>query len=132
MSHSEFGPTLWSRKSDVSRRLMFKFRHLAHIVLKCRGPTFSAIIGRGSVFLIQNRVCGFEDCIGIKRNAVDALFDQEPCKFWIIARRLAADADLASPCAAGRDHLSDHLFDRRISFVKKRGNEFAIAVHSQD
>ncbi len=62
-----------------------------------------------SPLLFENRQRGFQHSVGIERNTVDALLDQEPRELRIVAGRLSADADLAAPRAACRDDLSDHL-----------------------
>ena len=60
------------------------------------------------------------------------MLDQELRELGIIARRLAADADLAVFCARGCDHVGDHLFHCGISFVENLGHDFAVAIDTED
>ena len=60
------------------------------------------------------------------------MLDEKLRKLGIIARRLAADADLAPLRAARRDHLGDHRFHRGIAFIENVRDDLRIAVHAED
>jgi len=80
----------------------------------------------------HDRQSRFQHGVGIQRNAVDALLDQELRELRVVARSLATDADLATLGSAGGDDLGDHLFHGRVALVEDGGNDLTVAVNAED
>ncbi len=83
-------------------------------------------------FCFQDDERGFQHRVGIERDAIDALLDEELRELGVVARSLPADADFAALRATGRDDLGDHLFHCGIPFIENGRDDFAVAVHAED
>jgi len=80
--------------------------------------------------LLQNREAGFQHGVGIERDAVDALLDEELGELGVVAWGLAADADLAVLLMTDLDDLRDHRFHGRIPFVENGRSDLAHTIHA--
>ena len=50
-------------------------------------------------------------------------------EFGIVGRSLAADTNFTALATTDGDHVSDHLFDRRISLIENLSHDLAVVRH---
>ena len=84
------------------------------------------------VLLLDNRDRRFEHCVGIERDAVDPLLDEELRELGVVARGLAADADLAPVRAAVAITCAIIVFTAGISLVEDVRDDLRVAIDAQD
>jgi predicted component of type VI protein secretion system len=73
----------------------------------------------------------FEHRIRVERHTLNALLNQELGKCWVVARRLTAEANLASFGLRDLDDLRHHHFDCWVAFVKEVRHNRGVAIDAQ-
>src|SRR5688572_4537408 len=118
-------PALCRRSPRRSRRLADFSAAVSNLPTLCGG-------GPGCArFDLRNQRRRRQDCIGIERDAVDAALDKETRKVGIVARRLAAQANLAVQPAGLLDRLRHERADSLIPLVEEMSHERRIAIDAK-
>src|SRR5450830_1452518 len=75
---------------------------------------------------------GLQEAVGVERDGVDPLVDQEGREVGVVAGRLPADADLDAGGVRLPDGVADHPFDRLVALVEQHRQLRRVAVDSED
>ena len=107
---------------------------LALTLARCRYPGTVLPLAAGGRRRLRSRDVPLDvgEAVGRDRDRVDPGVDQETGELGVVARRLAAEADLAPAAVGRRDHLPDHRRDRLVPLVEQRRQLGRVAVDAED